>query len=1152
MRQLENYANGGLASNGWTTELSGNVSQETAVLYGNAFSPGYQHDFDASVAVADIELISKLDKSNDIAMRLYRDGDDDGEQFHFRLLRKDNQIALSDALPLLENFGLRVIGERPYEIVNAIGDSVWLHVFELQYCVSGNQAAEQSNAIDIEAVAPTFEEAFKRVWNNQAESDLFNRLIFRVDTDWRAIAMLRAYSRYMKQINLHYTRPFVANTLAAYPDLTANLARLFSLRFDPAANAKINGGATGGAAENRQPQCEQLEAVIAKGLDEVENLNEDRVIRQYLTLIKATVRTNYYQQLNDSADNVAGFKSYFSFKFDVSAIPEAPKPRPMFEVFVYSPRLEGVHLRGGKVARGGLRWSDRPEDFRTEVLGLVKAQQVKNSVIVPMGAKGGFVCKQAPSNNDREAFQAEGIACYKSFISALLDITDNLKDGAVIPPHNVVRWDSDDPYLVVAADKGTATFSDVANELSNQYGFWLGDAFASGGSVGYDHKKMGITAKGAWVSVQRHFRELDLNVQEEDFTVVAVGDMAGDVFGNGMLCSEHIQLVAAFNHLHIFIDPNPDAKASFAERQRLFDLPRSSWSDYNSDLISEGGAIFSRSAKSISLSPQIKERFAIEADELAPNDFLQSILRAPVDLLWNGGIGTYAKAKTETDAEVGDRANDSVRVNAEEIGARVIGEGGNLGITQQARIEYGLAGGRCNTDFIDNAAGVDCSDHEVNIKILLNGLMSEGVMNEEDRNRLLESMTTSVSDLVLENNYRQTQAISMAEFEASVRSVEYRRLISHYESLGKLDRELEFIPADDVLAERKASGKALTRAELSILVSYGKLTLKESLAESDVAEDTYIAKAAYGAFPQTLRENYAQQIDNHQLHKEIVATQVAGDLVNRMGITFVQRMQQATGESEANVAKAYIAARDLFNIDSHWRAIEALDYSVSNELQSELLSQLVRLVRRSTRWLLRSRRAQLDPESDIAYFSTAANFLANNVGNLLDGVQQEYWQTKVASYVDAGVPQALAEFVASARYCYTTFAIAEVVNHADVELAQVASCYFSLGERLELNWFADQIVTMGVENYWQAMARESFRDDLEGQQAALADNLISASGGDFDAGHLDQWFEKHEAYIGRWQGMMAELRCAEELDLAMFPVAIRELLDLSQASQKSA
>ena len=1145
MRQFDNYAAGGTSQLGttqqdWTSAFNEALGSDVATLYANAFPPGYCHDFDAETALADIELINQLDDNHDISMRLTDAASaDDSEQegqtqlFSFRLMTSKEAIALSDVLPLLENFGLRVLGERPYEIIDAAGQAVWLHVFALQY----NPCDASRGKLDIATVAPAFEEAFRQVWEGNAESDLFNRLIFSIDADWRSIAMLRGYSRYMKQINLHYTRPFVATTLATHSTITDVLAQLFDLRFNPA-NTE--------SGELMALECELLETAIIEGLENVDNLNEDKIIRQFLTLIKATVRTNFYQR-NGSGD----LKPYFSFKFEVAAIPEAPKPRPLYEIFVYSPRLEGVHLRGGKVARGGLRWSDRPEDFRTEVLGLVKAQQVKNSVIVPMGAKGGFVCKQAPSSSDREAFQAEGVACYRLFISALLDITDNLVDGEVVPPQSVVRWDNDDPYLVVAADKGTATFSDIANEISIDYGFWLGDAFASGGSVGYDHKKMGITARGAWVSVQRHFRELGLNTQEEDFTVVGVGDMAGDVFGNGMLCSEHICLVAAFNHMHIFIDPNPDAAASYQERKRLFELPRSSWSDYNSELISAGGGIFSRAAKTIPLSAEIKARFAIDADELAPNDLLKAILKAPVDLFWNGGIGTYAKASQETDDQVGDRANDSVRVNAAELGARVIGEGGNLGVTQQARMEYGLNGGRCNTDFIDNAAGVDCSDHEVNIKILLNSLMADGVMGEEDRNRLLESMTDSVADLVLENNYRQTQAISMAEFEASVRAIEYRRLISHYESLGKLDRDLEFIPADDVLAERKAVGKALTRAELSVLVSYGKLTLKESLADSDIAADAYLAKAAYEAFPQVLRDNYAQYIDNHQLHKEIVATQVAGDLVNRMGITFVQRMQQATGESEATIAKAYVAVRDLFKIDARWREIEALDYAVSNELQSEMISQLVRLVRRSTRWLLRARRAQIDPQSEIAYFEAAANYLSNHAGELLHGKQSEGWQQKVARYTEVGVPRELATFVASARYCYTSFAIAEGVDRSSAEIASVAECYFALGEKLQLNWFADQIVQMGVENYWQAMARESFRDDLENQQASLAENLIESAGGSFSEAVIEQWFAQHDAYVARWQEMMAELRCTEELDLAMFPVAIRELLDLSQASQQA-
>ncbi len=1126
MKQFDGYATGGNGSAQWAAGVESLEINGQAVPVAAVFPPGYQHDFSPVDACADYALLQSLGQGDDIALRLYQQAGDDSSIVRFRVMRRHSAIALSDVLPLLENFGLRVLGEKPYCLDCGQEGEAWLHVFELE--TRGNFSAA------VEQLAPAFEAAFRKVWDGAAESDLFNQLVFTCGADWRSTAMLRAYSRYMKQIGLHYTRPFIANTLASHPEISRLLVALFSQRFEPSA----------ASATGREAACAQTEASILQLLESVQNLTEDQVVRQYLTLLNATLRTNYFQ-----LDAAGEPKAYFSFKFDVAKIPEAPKPRPMFEIFVYSPRLEGVHLRGGKVARGGLRWSDRHEDFRTEVLGLVKAQQVKNSVIVPMGAKGGFVCKQAPSSDEREAFLAEGVACYKTFICALLDITDNLQQSEVVAPENTVRWDEDDPYLVVAADKGTATFSDIANGISQQYGFWLGDAFASGGSVGYDHKGMGITAKGAWVSVQRHFRELGLNVQQQDFTVVGVGDMGGDVFGNGMLCSPHIQLVAAFNHMHIFVDPNPDSASSYTERQRLFDMPRSSWDDYEKALISSGGGVFLRSAKSIPISAQMQARFGISVDQMTPNELIKAILKAPVDLFWNGGIGTYAKSSQETHADVGDRANDNLRVDASELGARVVGEGGNLGLTQLARVEYGLAGGRCNTDFIDNAAGVDCSDHEVNIKILLNSLIAGGTLPEAERTSLLESMTDAVSELVLENNYRQTQAISLAEYETHVRAVEYRRFISFLEAQGKLDRELEYLPADDLLAERKSSGHALTRAELSVLVSYAKLALKEALAQSDVADDEYIAQAAPTAFPVVLRENYGQQIGSHQLHSEIVATQVAGDLVNRMGITFVQRMQEATGENEAAIAKAYVTARDLFDIEAHWQQIAALDYQVSSELQHEMFAHLVRLVRRSTRWLLRSRRARLNPAGEIAEFGEAAAYLAEHIGELLTGDQRESWAAKVATYVEQGIDEKLAKYVAGARYFYTAFAISQARAESGDSLGHVASCYFTLGHQLELNWFADQIVTMGVENYWQAMARESFRDDLEEQQAKLTCNLskeTQAAGGECQ---IDEWSARHETYIGRWQSMMTELRSAPEVDLAMFPVAIRELLDLVQVSQ---
>lgn len=1110
-----------------------NLDESQVKRYISAFSAGYREVCTVQDALQDIELIQSLSEDKSVISKLILNAEDSPGILRFKLVSRSNRLALSDVLPVLENFNLHVLAEDTFQIVDANNQSYWLHSFKMQ---NGSEKLLSPDTENTEKIAVAFEATFDRVWNGHIDSDTFNRLILTGALDWQEVNMLRAYRRYMRQLKLPYTSAYTAETLAKYPEITIKLVELFKLRFHPSLGSDLH---------QRRVEMDVYEAQLTEMLETVETLTEDKIIRQYLTLIKATLRTNFYQ-LDDQCQSLP----YLSFKLDVNAIPESPKPRPMFEIYVFSHEIEGVHLRGGKVARGGLRWSDRLEDFRTEILGLVKAQQVKNSVIVPMGAKGGFVCRQSPASNDRQAFLDNGVKCYRIFITALLGITDNFINGQILPPQSVVRWDESDPYLVVAADKGTATFSDIANEISEQHGFWLGDAFASGGSVGYDHKKMGITAKGAWVSVQRHFREMGINVQEQDFSVVAIGDMAGDVFGNGMLCSEHICLVAAFNHLHIFIDPNPDSSASYKERQRLFTTPGTNWADYNKELISAGGGVFSRNAKSISLTTEIKQRFGIEEDSLAPNDLINAILRAEVDLLWNGGIGTYVKANTETDLEVGDRANDSLRVNGSELGAKVVGEGGNLGLTQLGRVEYALNGGRCNTDFIDNAGGVDCSDHEVNIKILLNQLVEQSVLNSEERNTLLYNMTDAVSDLVLENNYRQTQTISIAEQEASQRAVEFRRFIAFLENEGKFDRELEFIPSDEAIVERKAKNQSLTRPELSVLVSYAKLSLKEALAESDIAEDRYVASSAYTAFPSNLVSNYADFIDDHQLHKEIVATQVAGDIINRMGITFIYRMAQTTGESVENIAKAYIACRDLFKLNEQWQAIEQLDYSVDSKLQYDMFSHLVRLVRRSTRWLLRERRALLNTKKDLKRYQATAEYVMNHIGELLQGSQQSAWQNSIEKFVAAGVPESLAHYIASARYMFTTFSIAEVVARTGQPVEKVAPCYFMLGDKLELNWFSDQIVKMGVENYWQAMARESIRDELEGRQAVLVENVVSSEQVDGEGTFIDHWINRNQSYFDRWKGMTAELRCAQELDLAMFSVAIRELTDLSQASEK--
>ena len=1104
-------------------------AQGTNVLaeFSDGFPAGYRERFAPHSAVVDMQHLLSLNNDKPLVMSFYQPLAQGDQQLHCKLYHADTPLPLSDVLPILENLGLRVLGEFPYKLRRNDGREFWIHDFAFTYA--------EGLDVDIQQLNDTLQDAFIHIVRGNAENDAFNRLVLTAAMPWRDVALLRAYARYLKQIRLGFDLSYIAATLINHPDIAKELVRLFRTRFYLARKL---------TAEDLEDKQQKLEQAILAALDNVAVLNEDRILRRYLDLIKATLRTNFFQ-----ADASGAAKSYFSFKLSPRLIPEIPRPVPKFEIFVYSPRVEGVHLRFGDVARGGLRWSDREEDFRTEVLGLVKAQQVKNAVIVPMGAKGGFVPRKMPVGGSRDEVLAEGIACYRIFISGLLDITDNLKDGEVLPPQNVVRHDADDPYLVVAADKGTATFSDIANGIAAEYGFWLGDAFASGGSAGYDHKGMGITAKGGWVSVQRHFRERGIDVQKDNVTVIGIGDMAGDVFGNGLLLSESLQLVAAFNHLHIFIDPNPDAAKSFAERKRLFELPRSSWADYDSKLISEGGGIFLRSAKSISITPQMKARFDIAADKLAPTELLNALLKAPVDLLWNGGIGTYVKSSQESHADVGDKANDALRVDGCELRAKVVGEGGNLGMTQLGRVEFGLGGGASNTDFIDNAGGVDCSDHEVNIKILLGEIVSGGDMTEKQRNKLLAEMTDDVSELVLGNNYKQTQALSLAERRARERVGEYKRLMNALEAAGKLDRTLEFLPSDEELNERATNGQGLTRPELSVLISYSKIDLKESLLKSQVPDDEYLAREMETAFPAILTEKFGDAMRRHRLKREIVSTQIANDLVNHMGITFVQRLKESTGMSAANVAGAYVIVRDLFRLPHWWEQIEALDYKVSAELQLQLMDELMRLGRRATRWFLRSRRNELDAARDVAHFAPRIEALVGRLDELLEGPAREQWLARYQSFVEAGTPEELARVVAGTSHLYTLLPIIEAADVTGKDASEVATAYFAVGGALELSWYLQQITNLPVETNWQALAREAFRDDLDWQQRAITVSVLQMADGPQEVeARVALWLEQHHRLVERWKAMLAELRSATGTDYAMYAVANRELMDLAQSA----
>ncbi|MCG7600936.1 NAD-glutamate dehydrogenase [Halomonas sp. McH1-25] len=1127
IRRLEKKV--GMLSRSWRDDLQNAMvegfgeeqANQLMDRYREAFPGSYRDDFSARTAVYDLHHIGELEEGEALALSLYRLVEEDEDGVNLKLFHADRPVPLSDVLPMMENLGLRVLGERPYNIQRQDRD-FWIHDFDLEH--------HSNEIVNLQEMRDTFIEAFKRIWVGDAENDPFNRLVIGANLAWREVAVLRAYARYLKQLRFGLSQLYIATTLASYPEITRELVTLFELRFDP----------------DQQAQEGEIDACLERingQLDAVASLNDDLLLRRYAELIQATLRTNYYQ-----LDENESYKEYIALKLEPAKIPDMPKPRPMYEIFIYSPRVEGVHLRGGKVARGGLRWSDRHEDFRTEVLGLVKAQQVKNAVIVPVGAKGGFVCKRMPDTADRDVIQKEGIACYQIFIRALLDVTDNLVGGEIVPPRNVVRHDDDDPYLVVAADKGTATFSDIANAISLEYGHWLGDAFASGGANGYDHKKMAITARGAWESVKRHFRELGVDTQQDEFTVLGIGDMAGDVFGNGMLLSDKIRLVGAFNHMHIFIDPDPDPAASFKERKRLFDQPRSSWEEYDSSLISEGGGIFKRSAKSVAITPQMKQVFGIEADKLSPNDLINAMLKSQVDLIWNGGIGTYVKSREESHADVGDKANDSLRVNGEELRCRVVGEGGNLGLTQRGRMEAARKGVRVNTDFIDNSGGVDCSDHEVNIKILLDDVVKRGDMTDKQRNQLLAEMTEEVADLVLQDNYRQAQALSLSRRLSQDGLGPFRRFINELEAHGQLDRELEFLPSDEVLLERSNADEGLTLPELSVLISYAKSTLKSDLIASEVPDDPYIQTHLERAFPRVLVERFRNEMYEHRLKREIAATQIANDLVDHMGIVFMRRLIDSTGSGRADITRAYVVARDSFNLESLWQQIEALDNKVDSEVQYAMMQDLMRLLRRATRWFLRHRTSMTIKES-IEHFAPRLAQLQESIGDHLRGDEYEAWQVRCEELSGAGVPDELARVIAATRNLYGGLGIIEAANQANEKVQRVAEVYFEIGHRLELPWMTEQVNALKVRDAWQAQARETFRDDLDRQQLALTVSVLNMEDSSLDVGpRVEQWLSRHSDLHERWCGLVNEVRHGAQGGFPLFAVAIRELVDLAESN----
>ena len=1142
--------------------------------YGRALPAGYIEQVTPWIAASDVETAASLRSADDIRLTLYRPRRKTTDHaLRFKLFRFGSHIPLSEALPMMENMGLRILSEHPY-VMDVGGSQIYIQDFEVTPARGGD--------IDIDAVKEAFQNAFERIWRGEAESDGFNRLILGAGLEWRQVAVLRAYAKYLLQTGVPFSQQYMEETLARYPLHARLLVEHFEAKFDPAREGATRTLVEAGRkrlardlaalvpeslaqahqaaidalhdarGESREVQMDAALRLLGAAMDVVASLDEDRILRSFKAVIQATLRTSFFQTRNGRP------QEYISVKFDPAKVPDLPKPRPYREIFVYAPRVEGVHLRFGPVARGGLRWSDRREDFRTEVLGLVKAQMVKNTVIVPVGAKGGFFVKKPPLGGDRDAQLAEGVACYRLFINGLLDITDNLVDGELVHPKDVVRHDGDDPYLVVAADKGTATFSDIANSISAEHGFWLGDAFASGGSVGYDHKGMGITARGGWESVKRHFRAMGRDCQREDFTCVGVGDMSGDVFGNGMLLSRHIRLVAAFDHRHIFLDPNPDAATSFAERERMFRLPRSSWADYDAKLISAGGGVYARSLKTIPVSPQVRAALGLgdDVENATPAELMTAILKAPVDLLWNGGIGTYVKATNETHGDVGDRANNAIRINGRDLRAKIVGEGGNLGLTQLGRIEAALNGTMLDTDFIDNSAGVDTSDHEVNIKILLNDAVTRGQLSMDQRNQLLAQMTDEVAALVLRDNYLQNQAISVMERMSLQRLGAKQHFIRMLEQQGLLDRQLEFLPSDAEFAERKARGIGLTRPELAILLSYSKIVLKQMLLESDVPEDPYLAKELVRYFPVPLQETYREHMERHRLRREIIVTSVTNSMVNRMGATFVLRMQEDTGETPGQIAKAYAIAREVLAVRDLWAAIEALDGRVHENAQVDALLRIWNLMRHSTRWLLNLPGERLDLAGAVARYAKGVESLRGSLGTCIADSDRQAAEAEKERWIKAGFGAELALHLAELAAFASAFDIIEVALERKLPVPRVAEVFYALGEALHLKWMMARIEELPVEGRWHALARGTHRDELFAQHRALVAQVLAWAEThetkDADGRTIVQhWLNRDDAGLRYTLGMLADMRNQVVMDYPTISVAVRRLAHLVQSGTRA-
>lgn len=1079
---------------------------ELAFTFGRAFASAYHESIHIGNAVHDIRHLEQMLKTGeDIRVDFYRLQGMAAGEMHLKVYHRATPVPLSDIMPVLGNMGLQAVSELPYEVRPYGHDSaIWIHDFKLT-------GAED---IDLDAVKENVESTFLHVWHGQAENDGLNHLALRANLGWRETMILRGYSGYMRQARFPYSRVYVEQVLSSYPAIARALVDFFRAMHDPKGAKSLNAAAAG--------------EKILDMLQDVQKLDHDRILRGFKMLIENTLRTNFYQTGEDGAH-----KPCIAFKLDSKNVDGLPLPRPHVEIFVYSARVEAVHLRGGEIARGGIRWSDRHDDFRTEILGLLKSQTVKNTVIVPVGAKGGFVVKQPPQTGGREAYQQEGIECYKLFVQSLLDITDNNVKGKIVRPKDVICHDGIDPYLVVAADKGTATFSDIANGLSMAHGFWLNDAFASGGSAGYDHKKMGITAKGGWESVKRHFREMGKDIQKEPFTVAGVGDMGGDVFGNAMLLSKQIKLQFAFNHVHIFCDPEPNAEKTFAERLRLFKA-RGGWDTYDKSLLSAGGAIYERSAKSVKVSAQVKKLLGLERDTLSPDELITSILKADVELMWFGGIGTYVKSSRQSHADADDKTNDAVRVDARDMRAKVMGEGANLGVTQLARVEYARCGGRINTDFIDNSAGVDCSDHEVNIKILLSDVTVRRKMSLEARNKLLEGMTDDVAALVLRDNYQQTQSLTLQETLAVEHINLHAELIRDLEKSGLIKRALEGLPDDETFARMVRDGQGLTRPELSVLTSYVKIVLYKRILDSDIPDAPAMEKHLFGYFPKALQK-YEDEIRAHKLRREIIATQIVNTLVNRMGATFVASRVGKTGEREEEVIKAFLIVQEAYGLDDIWQKIEALDNRVPSQVQTSALKEVFSVVKRAVTWFLRYGGDNLDVEGEVEAFAPGIEVLRKSVRQMVPETVRATLEQNSRKLAEWGVPAAIAGDIAVMKLLSSASDIVNISRKSDDDVAEIAPAYFMVGERLGLDWLRQQASNIVPANAWQARVMGGLMDDFFIHQAAITAAIFSSVSRKtrVDAKLIDQWFGKHGEMVAKIGQIVDDLRAQPKVELEM-------------------